>query len=307
MANSGTVQFFGYCVAALAREADVQITWGAGGTITSVRDLTHHVAVPFHADVQSGYGFVGDYDADGQISWLDFFYPDGIDACANDNVGIPDPIPSPRPTMTQNPVLLPVTTSTAGTPAAQAGTGFGLYVNGERYIVRLTGGTPPAAGTKWTLRTYAGYVRSSSASASTATPSSYAYSARPRPALIPGLQVVFKVAGATALAEETDSTIALVHTVPDPYYVTTALEASTNSKILKFVNLPPQAIIRIYSVSGILVKILEHNDAGFGGEETWDLRSRNNQFVASGVYFYHVESKSGKTKIGRLTVVNFAQ
>jgi hypothetical protein len=29
--------------------------------------------------------------------------------------------------------------------------------------------------------------------------------------------------------------------------------------------------------------------------------------VASGVYFYHVETPDGKQKIGRFTVVNFAQ
>ncbi|MBI4503181.1 MAG: T9SS type A sorting domain-containing protein [Gemmatimonadetes bacterium] len=304
LANSGTVQFFGYCVANLAREADVQFTWGSGGTISSVRDVTHHVAVPFSEAVRSSYGFMGDFDGDGVISWLDFFYPEGIASCGYDNVGIPDPIPSPLPKLSQNPVVMAVSTSTSGAPAA-TGTGFGLYVNGERYIVQLTGGAAPASGTKWTLRTYAGYVRASNAS--TATPSGYTYLARPRPALIPGAQVVFKVAAPTALAEETDSTIALVHTVPDPYYVTTSLEASTNTKILKFVNLPPKAIIRIYSVSGVLVKVIEHNDVSFGGEQTWDLRSRTNQFVASGVYFYHVESASGKTKIGRLTVVNFAQ
>ena len=204
-----------------------------------------------------------------------------------------------------NPLIMEVTTE--ANIAAQPGlaNGFGLYVNGERYIIRLTGGTPPASGTTWTLRTYSGYV--AAADAGTATPSSYSFSPRPRPPLIPNLQVVFKVDKATELAEETDSTIALVHTVPDPYYVTTSLEATTNTKILKFVNLPPKAIIRIYSVSGILVQVLEHNDVNFGGETTWNLRSRNNQFVASGVYFYHVESASGKTKTGRLTVVNFAQ
>ena len=44
-----------------------------------------------------------------------------------------------------------------------------------------------------------------------------------------------------------------------------------------------------------------------GGEAQWDLRNRNQQFVASGVYFYHVETPDGKSKIGRFTVVNFAQ
>jgi len=98
-----------------------------------------------------------------------------------------------------------------------------------------------------------------------------------------------------------------VHTVPDPYYATSPLEISPNKKVLKFVNLPGQCIIRIYSLSGVLIQVLTHNDAGGGGDAAWDLRNRNSQFVASGVYFYHVETPDGKTKTGRFTVVNFAQ
>jgi len=77
--------------------------------------------------------------------------------------------------------------------------------------------------------------------------------------------------------------------------------------VLTFINLPAQAIIRIYSASGILVNIITHNDPSGGGALVWNLRNRNNQFVASGVYFYHVETPDGRTKIGRFTVVNFAQ
>jgi hypothetical protein len=107
-----------------------------------------------------------------------------------------------------------------------------------------------------------------------------------------------------------------VHTVPDPYYVTSSYEASTTDKIIRFVNLPTQAIIRIYSSSGVLVRVLEHNStqrAGddetvstLGGEETWDVRNRNNQVVASGVYFFHIEAGDAR-RVGRFTVVNFAQ
>ena len=100
--------------------------------------------------------------------------------------------------------------------------------------------------------------------------------------------------------------LAHVHTVPDPYYVTNALEISPNAKVLKFVHLPARCIIRIYSTSAILVQVLTHNDQTGGAEETWNLRNRNNQFVASGVYFFHVEAPDGKTKAGRFTVVNFA-
>ncbi len=72
-------------------------------------------------------------------------------------------------------------------------------------------------------------------------------------------------------------------------------------------NLPTQAIIRIYSLSGILVAIVEHNDPTGGGTAFWDVRNRNNQTVASAVYFYHIETPTGQEKIGRFTVVNFAQ
>ena len=107
-----------------------------------------------------------------------------------------------------------------------------------------------------------------------------------------------------------------MHTVPDPYYVTSSFETTSTDKIIKFVNLPTRAIIRIYSSSGVLVRVLDHNSENrgltdeavsvLGGEETWDVRNRNNQVVASGVYFYHIEAGDAR-RVGRFTVVNFAQ
>jgi hypothetical protein len=79
---------------------------------------------------------------------------------------------------------------------------------------------------------------------------------------------------------------------------------TASQKVIKFVNLPPMANIRIYSVSGILVDVISHDDPSGGGEVAWDVRNRNNQFVASGVYFYHIETPSGLEKVGRFTVVN---
>jgi len=132
------------------------------------------------------------------------------------------------------------------------------------------------------------------------------YTLRPRPLTATGvtLQVDYDVVNQVVAASETD--LGRVHTVPDPYYVTSAFEQTTDTKVIKFVNLPAQAIIRIYSSSGVLVDLIEHNTSTFGGTEDWDVRSRNNQVVASGVYFYHVES-GGARRVGRFTVVNFAQ
>jgi hypothetical protein len=97
-----------------------------------------------------------------------------------------------------------------------------------------------------------------------------------------------------------------VHTVPDPYYVTSQFERTSEAKVIQFVNLPADAIIRIYSSSGVLVTMLEHHSTTLGGAEAWNVRSRNNQVVASGVYFYHIEAGDAR-RIGRFTVVNFAE
>jgi hypothetical protein len=309
--NSGELQCFGYAFAGLSREADVQFTWGAAGQIATVYDATHHVDELFKSGYEASYGFVGDFNGNGYIDVRDFNYvdiasqwadgttnPAGL-ACAHT-----DPGPAGRKALLNQPVLLPVSVESA--PTAGSGTGFGLYVNGERYIFRLTGGTPPASGTVWTLRTYAGTVRSTTATISTATPAGYTFTPTDRNPIIPGLKVSFNVTARTLATAESDSVLNHVHSVPDPYYVTDALEITANQKVLKFVNLPPQAIIRIYSLSGVLVNVLTHNDPGLGGEEAWNLRNRNNQFVASGVYFYQVETPAGHKKLGRFTIVNFA-
>ena len=75
---------------------------------------------------------------------------------------------------------------------------------------------------------------------------------------------------------------------------------------IEFINLPAQAIIRIYSSSGVLVDLIEHDSDQAGGSETWNVRNRNNQVVASGVYFYHVEANDQR-RVGRMTIVRFAQ
>jgi hypothetical protein len=186
--------------------------------------------------------------------------------------------------------------------------GVALMINGEAYMFEMS--AMPAAGTKWQLRAVTGEEDAVCTPAfGTATDcSGYTFSPRaPRPTRAAGLQYVVAVAQQYAVDSTHTGSLANVHTVPDPYYVTNSLEQSTNSKKLRFVNLPSRAIVRIYSLSGVLVQMLTVNDQTGGGELEWNLRNRNNQFVASGVYFYHVEGPDGKSKTGRFTVVNFAQ
>jgi hypothetical protein len=92
--------------------------------------------------------------------------------------------------------------------------------------------------------------------------------------------------------------------VPDPYYATSQFDLSPASKELKFVGLPAKATVRIYSMSGVLVDMISHEDASGGGSTPWDLRNRSGQYVASGVYFFHVSTPEGKTHVGKFTVIN---
>jgi hypothetical protein len=94
-----------------------------------------------------------------------------------------------------------------------------------------------------------------------------------------------------------------VHTVPDPYLATSRYDYSPTTKQLMSVNLPPRATIRIYTLTGVLVDQIDHDDPTGGGRAVWDMRNRNNQFVASGVYFFHVATPAGDERVGKFTVL----
>ena len=318
------VNFRGYIYALTSwYPADFVVTWGAGGAVT-VRDSTHRTDLPYNKGMGTGYGFYSITNATaagmnaGTIT--DGTGTPSLTAVSYQHLYTIDPVC--RPTwwndacadLKQTAEMEPLDFNSDGTAD---GNGIVMVINEEPFFFKMA--ALPAAGTKWHLRAVGG--RGMGASCTPALPggtsdlitpptdcSNYTFSpVQPhRFALAPGLQykiVVSQAFGITANSGDLSN----VHTVPDPYYVTNSLEITANTKVLRFVNLPNQAVIRIYSASGILVQVLNHNSQGGGGEATWNLRNRNNQFVASGVYFYHVEGPDGKTKIGRFTVVNYAQ
>jgi len=303
--------------ATVTRAADFRIVWGANGAIDTVFDETHKIAVPFKTKVRASWGILNDSSfilagtaaastpdtANDKLTWTDMYCVDPIGAfVAPTRCGAPG---NPAAVLQNHARLSPVVfqSSTFGGAAglgatAPTGNGFMLYLNGHFFLLQMA--ALPAAGTVWHARFYSGTV--------VGTPGSFTFRSSIRPPAVPGLRAQVAYQGSTFNASvTTDSMLQRIHTVPDPYYVTNALEITPTTKVLKFVNMPSQAIVRIYSVSGILVQVLTNNDLTGGGEMTWNLRNRNNQFVASGVYFYHVETPDGKSKVGRFTVVNFAQ
>jgi hypothetical protein len=189
------------------------------------------------------------------------------------------------------------------------GQGIVMVVNGEPFFMEMN--ALPAAGTQWHLRAISGVMTADCTPAlgiAMTDCTNYTFEPNPvRPTSVPGLKYKITVEQQFAVNPDAEANLDSVHTVPDPYYVTNAMEITANRKVLKWVNLPARVIIRIYSLSGVLINIIEHNDQTGGGEVAWNLRNRNNQFVASGVYFYHLETPNGQERVGRFTVVNFAQ
>ena len=93
-----------------------------------------------------------------------------------------------------------------------------------------------------------------------------------------------------------------VSVVPNPYRGSAAWEQTYFDKIA-FTNLPPSCNIDIYTLAGDHVITLEHFSAsGESGTEYWDLLSRNDQAVTSGLYVYRVETEEDFV-IGKFAII----
>lgn len=110
----------------------------------------------------------------------------------------------------------------------------------------------------------------------------------------------FSLAAGGALAvviviiEAANATLGAAHCYPVPF------KPSAGHTLITFTGLTRQARVRIYTVSGELVRALEKND---GGETLdWDARNSRGRNVASGVYVFTIKS-GGETVTGKLMVI----
>ncbi|MEE8477893.1 MAG: hypothetical protein V3S19_05955, partial [Gemmatimonadales bacterium] len=309
-----------------ARAADVSVFWGAGGTVDSVIDVTHNVEVPFRTDAQGSWGFLtfgaqssetGSNDEDPTIltkgdvgcvapltdAIVDFGSPP---AC----LGTSTPIQLVN-TATIGPMGMGVNGSSWEDPANYSTvttTGFMMYIVGNWFSFDMA--ALPAAGSIWTMRDYMGAIFGGEGRDAAGNPvdviGPYSFEEQARPMTAIGVEMVVSYDVVNQVNAPTADDIANVHPVPDPFYITSGFDRSPVDARIEFINLPAQAIIRIYSSSGVLVDLIEHDSDQAGGSESWNVRNRNNQVVASGVYFYHVEANDQR-RVGRMTIVRFAQ
>jgi hypothetical protein len=111
---------------------------------------------------------------------------------------------------------------------------------------------------------------------------------------------------------------------PNPYRTQAIWDGQEiRDRMIWFTGLPSRSVIRIYTIAGELVDEIEH-DAGTyrgsdiqhleelsaknvvmaGGEHAWDLISKYDQAIATGLYLFSVENlATGKIKTGRFLVI----
>lgn len=306
------------------RAADYNVYWSATtpGLIDRVHDVTHDVDVPFLANRLGGsYGLLThalaqpsgagqSFDARAELTLADFGCIEPLRSAPSSAGGGPGRVigcggtieggDGPIYSLTQQAELGAIahfTGSTANSQtSANTGQGFAMYIAGNLIMFQTT--TLPTA-TVWSLRDYVGAITGGNGFGGNDGPYAFYPVVRPFSAVGASLHLGFTASNTIAMARDRD--LRRVHTVPDPYYERSALEGSIAERVIKFVNLPERAIIRIYTVSGILVTAFEHNNPT-SSEASWDLRNRNGRLVASGVYFWHVEALNAR-RVGRMTLI----
>ncbi|MGB2866859.1 MAG: T9SS C-terminal target domain-containing protein [Bacteroidota bacterium] len=97
-------------------------------------------------------------------------------------------------------------------------------------------------------------------------------------------------------------TLEPVYVVPNPFIVQSGFTGANNPENkIGFYNLPKECLIRIISYSGQLVETINHNSGMYSTE--YFRVTRNNQVIASGVYFYVVETPDGRRIHGKFVVI----
>jgi len=117
--------------------------------------------------------------------------------------------------------------------------------------------------------------------------------------LIPNLYSIKPV----ALMQDDMSKIRIV---PNPYNINDPLlteQGWTDQRGLVFYNLPAKVTIKIFTENGDLVRVIEHDSPVLAGSEYWDMLTRSQQVISSGVYLAVFQKPDGETAFQKFLVI----
>lgn len=109
-------------------------------------------------------------------------------------------------------------------------------------------------------------------------------------------------------SENVDASLAkndmeLIRVVPNPFIVTSGFDTVKDRHEVHFTRLPERCTIKIFTITGELVKTITHDRSAEGVNfARWDLKTEFGSEVAYGVYLYHIKSDVG-TQMGKMAVM----
>lgn len=98
-----------------------------------------------------------------------------------------------------------------------------------------------------------------------------------------------------------DSSLSNISVAPNPYIGTNEAELAEFETLLGFHHLPEKCTIYIYNLLGNLVDIINHDSPS--GSEFWDMTTRSQESISSGIYIYRVKDERGNEKLGKFAVI----
>lgn len=107
------------------------------------------------------------------------------------------------------------------------------------------------------------------------------------------------IIGSTQIAIDRNS-LQDVKVVPNPYYGANSLESSVSGRFVTFTRLPRECSIKIYTINGDMIKLLQKNDNN--STMLWNMTNIENVPVASGMYIILVDAPGIGQKILKLAV-----
>lgn len=112
----------------------------------------------------------------------------------------------------------------------------------------------------------------------------------------------FTVPSATNSIKLAKEDVDKINVFPNPYYGANPLEGNVYQRFVTFTHLPQRANIKIFNISGQLVRRMEKDDAS--QIIRWNLATDNNLFIPSGIYVARIELPDlGKVKIVKFAVI----
>ncbi len=119
----------------------------------------------------------------------------------------------------------------------------------------------------------------------------------------------FKTHSAKVNSANAKNALDKISVVPNPYFIQAKWERQNifqtgrGDRKIEFIHLPAQCTIRIYTISGQLVKTLQKNSSPDNGTLSWDLISDDGMDISFGLYIFHVDAPNIGTYIGKFAVI----